>query len=261
MAYVAPWFMFLHAGRAAGVSGVSCSPSANASFPLYYAFDGRAQSLFKFGSSGAGSYIQIDRGAAGLEAIDYLIIPSGHNLGAQTVTVKAATDAGITTSVTTDTFTSAAGLITQAVTSTTKRYLRVTFAGTGTWELPELWLGRKRQPSQGVGIGWRIGLQPNYQRVRFDSGVTGGNQIGPALYVFYLPFSPISAADYAILSELRDAAQPSGERFWLQGPDGSIGPKLVELATPMTFQQINAVPAGSLGPIYSTAIDAAEAIG
>jgi len=260
MSYTAPYFVFLHAARASGAT-VTVSPAANASFPAFYAYDGRSQSLFKFGSSSSAAYFQVDRGAAGLEAVDLLVIPSGHNLGAQTVTVKSSTTGAYAgEEVTIASFTSAAGLIQQALTSSTARYLRVGFGGTGTWELGEVWLGRKRQPSQGLGNAWRLALQPNYQRVQFDSGVTGGNQIGPSRTTFYAPFSPISGSDYTILKDLRDAVK-DGQRFWMQVPDSSIPLTLFELVTPMTFQQINTVPGNATGPVYTTILDAIEAIG
>lgn len=260
MSYVSPYFVLLHAARAAGAV-VSVSPAENASFPAYYAYDGRGQSLFKFGSSSGAATFTVDRGAAGLEAVDVLVIPSGHNLGVQTVTVTSDDNSGFTTPTTLATFSSAAGLINQALTSSTERYLRVAFGGTGTWELPEVWLGRKRQPVLGPAPTWTRGRQANYQRVQFDSGVTGGNQIGPARWTYSLSWHPLSGTDLAIFTDLEAAATPSGERFWLMTPDSDVGLLLVELAAPMRWQQDHPNPGGVTGPSWTVTLDVIEAIG
>ncbi len=87
MSYVAPIFYFLHAARAPGAS-VTLSPAAATDFPVYYSYDGRTRHLFKYGSSTANATYTVDRGAAGLEAVDTLIIAAGHNLAGSTIGVS-----------------------------------------------------------------------------------------------------------------------------------------------------------------------------
>jgi len=261
LAYVSPYFVFLHAARAAAAT-ITVSPAEAAAFPAYYAYDGRAQSLFKYGSSGAGSTFKIDRGAGTLEAVDVLVIPSGHNLGEQTVTVVSDNDGAYGSPTTLATFTSEAVLINQALASSTERYLRITFAGTGTWELPEVWFGKKRQPTLGPQPSWTRGQQPNYQRVQFDSGVTGGNQAGPTRWVYGLSWSGLSGTDLAVFTELEASVMPDGSRFYFMPPDGDVGLLLCECISPFRWQEDHPVPRNAVtGPTYTLAFDLIEAIG
>ena len=125
MAYVPPYFVFLHAGRLAGDAAITMSPAAVTDFPKFYTIDGRAQSLAKHGSVGAATWV-CDRGAGTLEAIDTLIIPAGHNLGAQTVTVHSDTEGTFATPTLLKSFTSAAGQIMQTFTApSTERWVQV----------------------------------------------------------------------------------------------------------------------------------------
>lgn len=241
---------------------MSVSPAENASFPAYYAYDGRAQSLFKFGSSSSSATFTIDRGAGTLEAVDRLVIPSGHNLGSQSVTITSDDNAGFATPTTLASFTSAAGLINQALTSSTERYLRVAFGGTGTWELPEVWIGRVRTPAVGPRPEWTRARQPNYQRVQFDSGVTAGSQIGPMRWAYAFAWTALAGTDLAIFSDLEAAVSSAGERLWMMTPDSDVGLLLMELSEPMQWRQDHPVPGNAVtGPTWTVALKVIEAIG
>lgn len=263
MAYRQPYFIFLHAARTAGLSGVSSSPAAHADFPIHYAIDGRGQSLFKFASSGANSTFTINRGTAGLTAVDTLLIPSGHNLGAQTVTVKAsATGAygGEETEI--GSFTSAAGLIEETLTSSTAQYQRITFEGTGQWELPEVWLGQKRTPASGPSMRWVRRRYPNIDGYEAASGVTGKSQQGLTRRGYSLAWERITGADVALFNDFFSEIADGLKTFYFAGPDDSDPTMLCELLAsgPIDLSQ-DRRNATVDGPRYSYRAELIEALG
>jgi len=261
VAYVPPYFVFLHAGRLAGDAAITMSPAAVTDFPKFYTIDGRAQSLAKHGSVGAATWV-CDRGAGTLEAIDTLIIPAGHNLGAQTVTVHSDTEGTFATPTLLKSFTSAAGQIMQTFTSpSTERWVRVSFTATGSaWEYGELWLGRKREPAKGPIAAWPRARVPNVKLLTFDSGVTGSVVLGPSRLTYTLSWQHLSGTDLAIFNELDVACTPSCDRFYFQPPDDISALTLMEFGTPMKWAQ-DAPDPRYMGATYSVTLDMIEVLG
>lgn len=235
MSAIAPFFVIDHAARTA--ESASMTPAAATGFEAYYLRDGGAAHLAKFGSSGANSRIDVNRGAGTLSTLDRLVIPSGHNLGAQTVNVYgSATGAFAGEEVTLHTFTSAAGLLNEVLTTpSAHRYLRVVFAGTGQWQLGELWIGRTVTLTQGQSSAWSDPYAPNLLYYVFDSGVTGAVELGPAVRALDFSWSGVGVRDQNDITRMEGVLsdiQYGLLTFWFQAPDSVEPLRLVRLAQP-----------------------------
>lgn len=258
MTWQSAYFVAGHAARIAG--NATMTPAAASGFEAYYLRDGGAQALAKFGSSGANSRIDIDRGAGVIPTLDRLIIPSGHNLGAQTVTLYgSATGAFGGEETTLKSFTSAAGLINQTLsTPSALRYLRCVFAGTGQWQLGELWVGKTFTLASGAAPAWSDPYAPNLLTYVFDSGVTGAVELGPAVRGFEYSFVRLDASDVALMEELLEDIGRGLHTFWFMPPDTAETLRLVRLAQPAGREQGSANPRGPSGPVYSYSLSMIE---
>lgn len=261
MAYRAPYFYFLHAGRAATISGVTASPAAAAGFPAHKAIDGFAQSLFKFGSSGGSHTVIVDRGAAGLEAVDALLIPSGHNLGTTTVSVHSDDNAGFSSPTSLFSGAVAAGLIEKTLVSSSERYLRVTFDGTSARELGEIMLSRKRLTSSFVLAEWAVPKDSNVNVQRWPSGVIGATVLGPDLQRGTLSFRWVSGTDRAMFDELQAACGNFKAPVYVALPDDSIPLKLMLIDGDLKDWTNDSENPQGTGPTYSISMDLIEAVG
>jgi hypothetical protein len=155
--------------RDAGLSGVSAANAFTTAGPKDFLLDDRAGSLTVFATSESDHYVQIDRGAGTLEAIDRLWIPSGHNFAGADIRVRSAISSDMITGVTTELAAVAApaGALDFALSSTTKRYVRLDWPNdTGAWEFGELILTRIRTTTDGPLQGWRD--YPQHNRVEFE---------------------------------------------------------------------------------------------
>lgn len=257
MSWQSAYFVMGHAARIAG--NATMTPAAAAGFDAYYLRDGGAQALAKFGSSGANSRVDIDRGAGTLTTLDRLVIPSGHNLGAQTVTLYgSATGAFAGEETTLHTFSSAAGLINQTLTTPSAlRYLRCVFAGTGQWQLGELWVGKTITLASGAAPRWSDPYAPNLITYVFDSGVTGSVELGPAIRSFSYSFDGLVAADTLLMEELLQDIGYGLHTFWFMPPDTGETLRLMRLSQPADRAQASSNPRGS-GPVYTYSLEMIE---
>lgn len=234
MAFRSIRFLILHAARAAGVSGLSASHTIATANPLYLLIDDLRGVSCKFSASGSGRHFQIDRGAAGLEAIDRLIIPAGHNLSGQTVTVKSDTTTAFapgTTRGTSGTLTSAQ--VDFALTPYTDRYTRVEISGTGTWEVPELVLTRTRTPTAGIAGEYQDDDLPNVVPVVTRSGTVATLVRGEAGRVWRVEWQLVDGSvDKALFLEVL-AAQAAGLVLYIDPPDDS------EAAVPVIVSDVS----------------------
>lgn len=98
--------------------------SAAAGYPLYRVHDRDPGRMF-VGSAAATTIIHVDQGAGGTQAIDRLLVASGHNLAGVTLDVEWSTDDASWTAATTQ-WTGAAGVIDKSWSALTKRYWRFT---------------------------------------------------------------------------------------------------------------------------------------
>lgn len=257
-----PYFVWSHAGRSAGDASVTMSPAASSAMPKYRSLDGFGQSLAQHGSSSGAAYWQVDRGTGTLEAVDRLLIPSGHNLGAQTVTVASDDNSGFTTPTTLASFTSAAGLIEQSLTSSTERYLRVSFGGTGQWEYGEMWLGRTRTPSSAVVVdpAWKRAPLSNVTVQRFPTGVQGSVVNGPDQRTLGMTLRWVAGADATLVEDMIAACGGAKSPLWVAGPDDAVPTTLMWLAAVSAWEQDSSVPQAT-GPTYTVQLELTEALG
>jgi len=251
-----PRFVFLHAARAAGLASVTCSAASVAGFPIVRLLDGRANALAKF-ASGAGVTWTVNRGAAGLEAVDRLLIPAGHNLaGATSIEVTSDDSSGFTTPTTLLAAVAvAAGQIDKALAPSTEQYLRMTAAGTGAWELGELWLGRTRAPTAGVfDPHWHDPTLPSLVRHEFPSGESAVLELGDPKHTWRIEHSWLAGADLAVYAELAAAIGYGRDVFYLDPPDDAEPARLVELSAAPDREQDAEVPLVELTYTYRLAL-------
>lgn len=204
MTWQNPQYAFLHAARDAGASAITDNShgwlTAN---PKDFLIDDRAGSLATFDSSESDHWIQVDRGTGTLEAIDRLIIPSGHNLAGVTITVKTgAADPPTTTRLTAAGV--VAGLIDEAVTSNDDRYVRIEFSVTsGAWAIPQLIYTRTRTTDRGPEPGWGDMLLHNTLDFEKESGSIASLSLGADRRFFEFVYRYVKlAADLLVFSDL-----------------------------------------------------------
>jgi len=152
VAYQNPAFVIRHYGSEIGVGAISSSVAAAAGFGKERLIDYRLANNFKFSTSAAAHWIEYDMNALGGATINRIIIPAGHTLSGLTLTVKSGASTPPTT--TRGSAVATAGMFDLSLTSSTDRYWRLEFSGTGQWELPELWLGFYEQTTSGPTPQW-----------------------------------------------------------------------------------------------------------
>lgn len=184
MAYANPAFGFLHAGRDAGVSGLSSTNAIHADFPLAFLIDDRGGDNLKFNAAAVDHALVVNRGAAGLDAIDRLYIPSGHTFAGGNITVEADDAADFVGSTTILASTAVpAGAFDQALTETQLQYLRLNCptSPSTAWELPELRFTNKREITIGPAPDWVDYYISNAEFFPKPSGVRATLVTGPQL--------------------------------------------------------------------------------
>ncbi len=204
MAWRAPRYNVLHAGRDAGVAALAVSPAAATDFPVDNLIDDRAGSLFKFTSSGADSTIDIDRGAAGLEAVDRLIIPAGHNFTG-TYDLEADDNSGFsspTALVTAATWAAAGAQHDISFTANTEQFLRIKWLATAQWEVPQIVWTRKRTPVVGPNSIFLDRLEDSTLDFSKPSGVIASLQLGPDRRRFQYQYRFIESADELVFDAI-----------------------------------------------------------
>jgi hypothetical protein len=211
--------------------------------------DDRAGSLCTFAGSAADHYYQIDRGATGLDAITRLIIPSGHNLGGNTITLQADDDVafGSATALLT-TSAVAAGLIDKTFASNQERYLRLSINGTGTWAVPELVFTNTRTTTRGPEQGWVDMLLHNTLDFTKESGSIASLALGADRRLFELTYRDvILTADLLVFSDLISTCGTS-KPFWVDEPFTGSDPIWMKLTEDSRQVQDPAIPAATDAP-------------
>lgn len=257
MAYRAPRLMILHAAQTAGVAAITTPAGTFAAGSQAALIDSRAAALATWTASGTGREIRLDRGAAGLEAIDRLIIPSGHNLATFTsISVDTDDNSGFTTPTTILAAVAvSAGVISLAMTSSTERYVRLTIAGTGTPELGELVYSRTRATAGVLNPEWTDERSANVSRFISRAGVEGRAVLGAMRRRFEFEFEWQSSTSDTLLSDLV-TAYGAGASLWLDPPDDTEAPVHVVVADAVARKQDHPVPgAGTFSYSYSIAFE------
>lgn len=221
MAYQNPTLMFLHAGRDAGASAITVTDEASG-FPKARLIDDRQKALFKFNTSAANHTIDIDRGAEGLEGIDRLLIPTGHNLSGATVTIQADTVSNFATPTALGSGAVPAGLILFGFGTNTERYLRVKIETSGQWELGEVIWTHTRAVTLGVVHRFSDRPEPNFAETTLKGAETFRQIDGPTQRRIVLEWARVSGSDLAIFDDLVSTTQAGALKFWIDGPDDSL---------------------------------------
>jgi len=171
MSWRNPRYAYLHAARDAGADAITLSHTAGTTDYKDFLIDDRAGSLFKFAESSTGQTITIDRGSGSLDAIDRLIIPAGHNITG-TIDLDADTTSGFTSATVLLSGESVStALIDETFSSNSEQWLRLTFNGTGQWEIPELIFTSTKTTTRGPEQGWVDMIQHNTLHLPLESGV------------------------------------------------------------------------------------------
>lgn len=247
MAWRVPRYSYRHALRTIGVSGITVSPAADASFPVYNLIDDRASSFFKFGSSSSAAVIDGDLGATP-PVVDRVVIPAGHNLSGATITVSEDDNAGFTSPNalgTSGTLTSA--LVDLSFTASSERYVRVAVNGTGTWELPQLYLTQTNTTTRGPEQRWADTLTDNVVQFALRSGSVASLELGPDRRTFEYAYRALDATDEAIFAALWSECK-TARPFLLDPAYDSEAALFVKLAAPIDRQNDREVPNAAAAP-------------
>jgi hypothetical protein len=235
---------FLHAAADAGTAAISTQNAVAAGWPVAHLVDRIAGTLMKFNASAADHDIEVDRGAGTLEAIDRLIIPLGHNLSGSTVEVFSDPTPGPTTSR--GSAAATAALFSLDFTSNTDRYVRVTFSGSGTWEIPQLFLTRKRTFSKGIDPRWDAPIVEPDSLVESFPGREDVTITAPGRRVLEIEAIAYDGADLTIYDDLV-AAVGKHTPFYIDPPDSDLGTLFVRIANdPGRTQDFPAPAAGTV---------------
>jgi hypothetical protein len=232
MSWRNPRYCYLHAARDAGAAAISTNNTFHADFPKDFLIDDRAGSLCKMGTSEIDHYIQVDRGAGTLDAIDRLIIPVGHNLSGFTFDLYADDNAGMASPTTLINGASAtAAMIDEDFASNQERYVRLVPVGTGQWAFPELMLTATETTTRGPEPGWVDMLRHNTLDFEKESGSIASLSLGAnRRFIEYVYRLVVVAADLTVFSELI-AACGTSKPFYLDpcfDTEAAIWMKLTE---------------------------------
>lgn len=245
-------YAFLHAARDAGAANLFAFSSRADGHPLAFAIDDRAGSYVTFAAASASQYIQMDRGAAGLEAIERLIIPAGHNLDGVEVRVRSATDVGITAGVTllVDSVTMDAGIVDEDFdASSTQQYVRIDFPNDNFKpQITQLVYTRTRTTTRGPEQGWVDMLRHNTLDFPMESRAIASLSLGADQRFFELAYRDVrDSADLAVFSELL-AEVGTSRPFWVDEPFTDADPIWMKLTEDSRQLQDPEAPAATDEP-------------
>ena len=212
MAWRNPRYAFLHAAREAGAAAISSQNIFATAQPKDLLIDDRLSDLAKFNAAATDHFVQVDRGAGTLEAIDRLVIPTGHNFNGANLRVRHADDAPFTSGVADLLATVAvasAGQLDYALTSSTKRYVRMDWPSSSStaWEWGEWFLSRTRTTLRGPEPNWPHTPRHAVRTYDLPSGVTAILEEGPDRDAIEYLYNVVKdAADLAVFEDLIAAA-------------------------------------------------------
>ena len=167
MPYGNPAYMWDHLGASIGAAAISTKYATAAGFGKERLIDYQGARLMKFAGSQADHDIEFDLNAFEGPIYDRVVIPNGHNLSTKTIRVYAGDTSPAATEI--GSVVATAGWIDLAVTLSTNRYVRVLIDATGTWELGELWIGRRYQTETGIARDWQEPLRTPSVEIEFPS--------------------------------------------------------------------------------------------
>jgi hypothetical protein len=247
MTYRVPSFSSLHAAADAGIAAIT-SDNEHASFPLDNLIDYRNSSLFKFSTAAVDHWIKIDRAAVG-ENINRIIIPAGHNLDGATLSLQYAASDSWPGTVAEGWTQSGAAIIDRTLDDdSTARWWRLSITTSGQWEIPQLWLTRKRTPTRGPDPDWGRYKVSGVRTVAFPSR-TASLSLGPVRVQYRMKWNHLDSTDLTIFDELLAEVGVDLLPFYIDPPDDNDDALLVKIVGRVTLDQDSKNPASD-GPAY-----------
>lgn len=266
MAYRNPEFGFLHAAADAGVGAITTTNALLAGFPKDHLIDRRPSSLATFAGFATTHDIRLDRGAAGLEAVDRLLIPAGHNLDTATsLQVEKSTTGAFAGEESVIGFLLAppAGQLEIDLSpGHTERHLRLKMNGSGKWSLGQLWYTRRRAMAEASpATPWEEPVVVP-ARVRQTPTRRAASILGAPRRRYRWRYVGVSGADQVLLDELRVATSNGARAFWVWPAESTEAAVLVEGGAdgqPLEWRREQDHPGvQAFGPSYTWDLDLLE---
>lgn len=259
MAYQAVRLYFEHILKTAGASAVTVS-NEDATLTKDRLHDGRISPLFKFGTSQANNWIDVDRGASPVgDDPDTLIVPAGHDMGGASVQILADSFTPPTTvRLTAPSFPS--GLAISPINpALTQRYIRFNVVTSGIWSLPELIYTESRELARGIVPDFHDRDEPNFEEIITAQGEVFRTVRGVARRAISIGFEGMKAADQTILDDLLTATGAGVDAFYLRPPDTAKTEVRVRIQPPLQREQDSPSPVAT-GLEESVRIELVEVI-
>jgi hypothetical protein len=213
--YSNPAFGIIHALRETGAANIT-SNNAITNTEITYLLDSRVGELFTFDGSAANHYIDINRGA-GPDAIDRMVVPSGHNW---TGTIDLLADSVATfdspATILLDDQAVSAGVLDISFASNSDQYIRLLWNGTGTWATPEFWLTKRRTMIAGPVWPWVDAWKYNVLDFPKPSGDIATLEQGTKQRFFGMSWEAVfETADISVFDDLfANAGRAKPYLFW-----------------------------------------------
>ena len=245
MAYREPFFVFEHYLRDAGNASVTLETSGElAAFPKFRLLDNDPGPVFKWDAAAVNNAVVVDRGAGVLFSVDYIIIPSGHNLTGNVVFSSKATEGGSWVDVSNTTIT--AGQFEWATGGSALRYIRFKVDSSIQGEIPELFMARLRKPvTAGPDPSWNVVNEPNIQETVLRSGKIYRLETGNARQQLTYTFRSVDATDIAVFDDLETQTRTGLYPFWFFPPDTGDAARYVSLGSAIQRSQSSSNPYGT----------------
>jgi hypothetical protein len=247
--YQNPAYGILHAGALAGFAAMTTKYGTVTGFGVERLIDARTALLMRFSGSQTDHHVEIDRGTGTLEAVDRCWIPAGHNLSGATVRVYSGTSSPASTLRGSSPTVAGTGAIDFSFTTTTDRYVRVLFDGTGAWELGELWLTRRRTTVRGLDPGWGSPLVVPTELIEFPTREIS-TVLGPARRTYDITYHDVDDAgsDAVLLTDVANLGRAAAFLFW--PPHAGTLPFVAKLREDLDREQDSPQPSIKLGHEY-----------
>jgi hypothetical protein len=211
MAYRAPRYSYVHAGREVGASAITVSDTAHADFPKDNLIDDRAATLFKWSASVTNPTIDFDldptASASWETGLARLIIPANHNIVSIRVMQDTEETFGTPNTLLAYTETVAGEQIDLGFTASAQQFIRVQIQGSAQYYLPQPYLTKVMTLSTGVALADSLdGKIDNVTRLERNNGQSPTIQHGPQQRVIEYEYeSPLEGADLTAMEALVNA--------------------------------------------------------
>lgn len=238
---------FNHTRDSAKLVGLSSNNAVDPLHPLERLIDNRASVSFKYNTSAADHWIDVDLGAGFTSAVNSLIIPAGHNLDG--IDCELLSGASEPAAVSRATFTpSGTGVIREDVEVSTHRYWRFKQTDNGTHEFHQLILTFIAELSRGLVMsGAEDGFSHNFLRFEQPTGISPTLELAPSRRVIQADFRSAQSTD---LDRLKSVVEVCGMHhpFYIDPPSFSATPDVtdpaiwVKFSTEPASKYANSVP-------------------